>query len=185
MLISPCNFRRAETLELNPLSLDAADQGSVYSAGFGALGLGPKTLESQIVRRIDSLEDQGISRIRAGWGWAAAVRGESSPPVGKPAVISHLPLTDDGKRSSIFSWGLNNQHGRLGVGTVPASARAAPSSTPPAPTVPMHIYEPTELALPIQKLGVNDGDWELGQVECGQDALWLELREFDAQNEVE
>lgn len=57
------------------VSFALADQGSVYSAGFGALGLGPKTLESQLVRRIDKLESEGVTRIRAGWGWAAAVRG--------------------------------------------------------------------------------------------------------------
>lgn len=50
----------------------------MYSAGFGALGLGPNTLESTAVRRIDALEGRSVNRIRAGWGWAAAVKGELS-----------------------------------------------------------------------------------------------------------
>lgn len=50
----------------------------MYSAGFGAVGLGPKLLESTFVRRIDKLEGEGVTRIRAGFGWAAAVRGQSS-----------------------------------------------------------------------------------------------------------
>lgn len=70
--------RRLLTLRIaTDLASPRADKGSVYSAGYGALGLGPKTIESQIVRRLDTLEDQGITRIRAGWGWATAVRGES------------------------------------------------------------------------------------------------------------
>ncbi|ORY79291.1 regulator of chromosome condensation 1/beta-lactamase-inhibitor protein II [Leucosporidium creatinivorum] len=142
------------------------DKGSVYSAGYGALGLGPKTLESQIVRRLDTLEDRGITRIRAGWGWATAVR-------------------DDGNRSSIFSWGLNNQHGRLGVGALARSSLPSPnaSGAPPPPQVPMHVYEPTELVLPLKELGIEGREWELGEVECGQDALWAELTEFDPEEE--
>lgn len=61
------------------------NKGSVYSAGFGALGLGKETLESQTVRRIDSLEGEGITRIRADYGGAIAIRGLSFIPRSIPA----------------------------------------------------------------------------------------------------
>lgn len=56
-------------------ALCCADRGSVYSAGYGALGLGPDVLQAKKPQRIEELEDEGIGRIRAGWGYAAAVRG--------------------------------------------------------------------------------------------------------------
>jgi len=43
----------------------------------------------------------------------------------------------------------------------------------------MHVYEPTELVLPLRELGIEGREWELGEVECGQDALWAELTEYD------
>ncbi|KAL8286415.1 hypothetical protein RQP46_004432 [Phenoliferia psychrophenolica] len=127
-------------------SLLLDDEGSVYSAGFGALGLGAETLESAAVQRIPSLE--GITRIRAGFGWAAAIR-------------------DAGSSSAIFTWGLNNQAGRLGVGAKPGGGPL------------MHVHSPTAVALPMRELGLEgeDARWELGEVECGQDALWASLVE--------
>lgn len=54
------------------------DYGSVYSVGFGALGLGPNKLESQEVTKIEALEGLGITRIRAAFGYAVAIRGKFS-----------------------------------------------------------------------------------------------------------
>ncbi|KAK4702873.1 hypothetical protein P7C70_g3350, partial [Phenoliferia sp. Uapishka_3] len=130
-------------------SLLLDDHGSVYSAGFGALGLGSEVLESHAVQRIPSLE--GISRIRAGWGWAVAVR-------------------DKGPASTIYTWGVNNAAGRLGVGR---TRKGGPA---------MHVFEPVQLELPLRELDMHaeDGEsriWELGEVECGQDALWATMVE--------
>jgi hypothetical protein len=146
----------------------------VYSAGLGALGIGVKTLESTFVQRIDTLEGKGISRIRAGWGWAAAVRGESLPS--PSSICADLStLADDGNTSSIYTWGLNNIHGRLGVGTLPPSPSAAPSNN--MLTLANLIHTPTKLILPLEglELGTNAGDqaWEVGEVECGHEALWV------------
>ncbi|SCZ93223.1 BZ3500_MvSof-1268-A1-R1_Chr6-2g08539 [Microbotryum saponariae] len=132
------------------------DRGSVYSAGYGALGLGSSTLESTTVQRIDALEGCGITRIRAGWGWATAIR---DAPEGN---------------SALYTWGVNNSHGRLGVGMVGSAPR-----TRDKPTVPSRIYEPTEVDLPLRELGLDrDGvEWGIDQVECGSDALWVSLGE--------
>lgn len=112
------------------------------------------------MKRIDALE--GITRIRAGWGWAAAVR-------------------DEGVASSIYSWGVNSSHGRLGVGTSPVAARVPGASAPSLPTVPHHVYEPTRLALPLMEMGIVESRWALGEVECGEDALWLTVAESEPQ----
>lgn len=45
------------------------------------------------------------------------------------------------------------------------------------PTVSMHVYEPTELVLPLQELGLagEEAEWSFGEVECGEEALWVGL----------
>ncbi|TNY22351.1 putative Uvb-resistance protein uvr8 [Rhodotorula diobovata] len=143
------------------LALD--DRGSVYSAGFGALGLGAGTLHSMVPQRVERLEGAGVSRIRAGWGHAAAVR-------------------DHATDSALYTWGLNTPHGRLGHGALPPSP-TSPSSLDPSvpPAVAPHAHEPTEVRLPLRAVGLEDGAdegarWELGEVECGMESLWVELR---------
>ncbi|GAA5951146.1 hypothetical protein JCM8115_005068 [Rhodotorula mucilaginosa] len=139
------------------LALD--DRGSVYTAGFGALGLGASVLRSPRPRRVDALEGQGIERIRAGWGYAAAIR-------------------DAGPESAIFTWGLNSTHGRLGLGTLASSRRSFDPTKPPA--VNMHVHVPEEVALPLRELGL-DGTvagresvrWRLGEVELAMEGLWV------------
>lgn len=80
--------------------------------------------------------------------------------------------TDAGKDSAIFTWGLNNVHGRLGH----------PSPTPSLPIPPTHIHIPTQILLPTHQLGfvnsTSEGEWELGEVEGGVEALWIEVREM-------
>lgn len=165
-------------------SLTIPGRGSVYSAGFGAIGLGPQHLESSFVQRVETLEGEGITRIRAGWGWSAAVR-------------------DDGVDSAIFTWGLNSSDGRLGVGSVPSRTLPTPA-TPARPQpqlasdkrslkgiresssieIPMHIHLPTQIVLPLPALGLlgvegrgttSALEWDVGEVECGQDELWVSL----------
>ncbi|GAA5928361.1 hypothetical protein JCM10213_005716 [Rhodosporidiobolus nylandii] len=148
-------------------SLVLDDQGSVYSAGYGALGLGKDAVRSLKARRIDALEGEGVSRIRAGWGYAAAVR-------------------DAGSHSALWTWGLNNVHGRLGVGALSSTASSASSpasssdrfaSRRSSPTLqlPTHVYEPQRVELPLQELGLRlgKGEWGLGEVELGEEAMWV------------
>ncbi|GAA5975842.1 hypothetical protein JCM10908_005298 [Rhodotorula pacifica] len=138
------------------LALD--DRGSVYSAGYGALGLGESGLRSAKPRRIEALEGEGIGRIRAGWGYAAAVR-------------------DAGTDSAVFTWGLNSLHGRLGLGTL-ASSRSFDANKPPA--VSMHVHVPQRVALPLRELGL-DGTavgregvrWRVGEVELAMEGMWV------------
>ncbi|KAM0788346.1 hypothetical protein ACM66B_001487 [Microbotryomycetes sp. NB124-2] len=137
-------------------SLVLDSTGSVFSAGYGALGLGQDTLSSDKAQRIPRLS--GITRIRAGWGMAAAVQ-------------------DDGNESRLFTWGLNNVHGRLGVGSL---SHKRPGATEPGQlAVPMHVYEPREINLPLRELGLvrGQGDWHIGQVELGEHSMWIELRQ--------
>ncbi|GAA5968733.1 hypothetical protein JCM11641_000713 [Rhodosporidiobolus odoratus] len=153
------------------------DRGSVYSCGYGALGLGKDTLQSLKPRRIDKLEGEGVSRISAGWGYAAAVR-------------------DAGSSSALWTWGLNSPHGRLGLGTLPPSPSS--SSSPPFPSssdrfsrspspqlnVPMHVYEPTRVELPMRELGLGEGgegegEWRIGEVETGEEGLWVVVQADD------
>ncbi|BGP38417.1 hypothetical protein JCM10450v2_002362 [Rhodotorula kratochvilovae] len=146
------------------LALD--DRGSVYSAGFGALGLGQGTLSAATPQRVEQLEGAGVARVRAGWGYAAAVR-------------------DQGAESTLWTWGLNSLHGRLGVGALapsPSSPTATDAGTPPA--VERHVYEPREVRLPVRELGLDEGGgrWKLGEVECGMESLWVEVR---AEEDVE
>ncbi|GAA5849583.1 hypothetical protein JCM8547_000504 [Rhodosporidiobolus lusitaniae] len=165
-------------------SLVLDDQGSVSSAGFGAVGLGKSTLNSLKPQLIEALEGEGVSRIRAGWGYAAAVR-------------------DAAEDSALWTWGLNNLHGRLGLGALPSSpTSSSPSSSPspssrfsrrdsseapPAP-VQRHVCEPTrvDLAPAVRSLGLElgrrrDGEeggrWRLGEVELGEEGMWVEVKE--------
>ncbi|POY72465.1 hypothetical protein BMF94_4291 [Rhodotorula taiwanensis] len=128
--------------------------------GYGALGLGESLVRSEKPRRVDALEDQGIKRIRAGYGYAAAVR-------------------DAGADSAVYSWGLNSIHGRLGLGML-ASSRSFDSSKPPA--VAMHVYAPQEVALPLRELGLDGSvagregvQWRLGKVELAMEGMWVGL----------
>lgn len=77
-------------------------------------------------------------------------------------------FADDGPATTIFTWGLNNTAGRLGVGGTEKVV------------VAMHVYNPVEVELPLRELGLEaegGGGWDLGEVECGMDALWVELVE--------
>ncbi|KAK4058370.1 hypothetical protein OIO90_000528 [Microbotryomycetes sp. JL221] len=137
-------------------SLVLDNSGRVYAAGFGAIGQGKERLSSEVALPLQSLE--GITRIRAGWGMAAAIQ-------------------DDGNQSRLFTWGLNNVHGRLGIGAL--SHRRAGASEPGQLAVPMHVYEPREVQLPLRELGLNrgEGEWRLGEVEIGEQTMWVELLE--------
>ncbi|KAK4051884.1 hypothetical protein OIV83_002589 [Microbotryomycetes sp. JL201] len=136
-------------------SLVLDNTGSVYSAGFGALGQGKDVLSLEKATKISGLER--ITRIRAGWGMAAAVQ-------------------DNGNESRLFTWGLNNVHGRLGVGSL--SHRRPGASEPGQLAVPMHIHEPREVELPLRELGLaaGQGDWHIGEIELGEQSFWVELR---------
>lgn len=169
----------------------------MYSAGFGALGLGRDVLESQLVRRIESLEGQGITRIRAGYGGALAVRGElfHSQCRSRDDCILRYSIIDAGDETAIFSWGLNNHDGRLGVGNLSAEATPAQTATSFDPTpadkrslrgirdssisrIPMHVHTPTELPMPLSEIGLGDergARWMIGEFEIGEEAMWVEI----------
>jgi hypothetical protein len=88
---------------------------------------------------------------------------------------------------------LNNHDGRLGVGNVAIASTAAGALAEAYPSdkrslrgirdssvsrIPIHIYEPTKLVMPLKdlKLGEEDGPrWMIGEVECGEEALWVEI----------
>ncbi|GAA5998340.1 RCC1 domain-containing protein [Rhodotorula paludigena] len=149
------------------LALD--DRGSVYSAGYGALGLGMDVLQARKPQRIEELEDEGISRIRAGWGYAAAVR-------------------DAATDSALFLWGLNTLHGRLGLGALPPSRQSTSDPYAP-PAVPTHVHTPQRVHLPLRELGLDgsvagreNATWALGEVELGSEAMWVAL---EAEEEVD
>ncbi|GAA5821445.1 hypothetical protein JCM3770_007085 [Rhodotorula araucariae] len=141
------------------LALD--DHGSVYSAGYGALGLGAPasattTPSTTTPARIERLEGAGVKRIRAGWGYGAAVR-------------------DQGNESALWTWGLNTAHGRLGLGLGPGlDARGV---------VQRPAHEPCEVRLPVRELGLEDAagaagegaTWAIGEVECGMESMWVEV----------
>ncbi|GAA98751.1 uncharacterized protein L969DRAFT_95074 [Mixia osmundae IAM 14324] len=71
------------------------DRGQVYTAGYGAIAHGAE-LQAHSPTRADGLE--GITRIRSGHGYAAAIKDR----------VNASP--------DIFAWGLNNPQGRLGLG---------------------------------------------------------------------
>ncbi|GAA5949831.1 hypothetical protein JCM21900_004216 [Sporobolomyces salmonicolor] len=148
------------------LALD--DRSDVYSCGFGALGLTSSRLSTLTPTRIDPLSGQGVTRIRARFGYAAAVR-------------------DAGPASAIWTWGLNNLYGRLGVGSVgPArggggggGGRFDPAAPP---RVQMHVYEPSEVEVPLRALGLDRApsgasasEWRFGAVELGEEGMWVAL----------
>lgn len=100
---------------------------------------------------------------------------------------------DAGPNSKLYSWGINNTYGRLGVGVLPSPPPPnghSPKATRPPPIIPQQVYEPTLLRLPLRQLSL-EGDteegrqvdreepamWEFGEVECGADALWVGLEE--------
>jgi len=62
----------------------------------------------------------------------------------------------------VFTWGVNNQHGQLGLG---------PKKT--------HVYEPEEVLLPLQQVGLSRDEegsrWKVGELECGESTLWVSL----------
>lgn len=119
-----------------------------------------------------------MNRIRAGWGWASAIRG---PSLSLPLILSLTPSLDAGTASSLWTWGLNSAHGRLGVGTIASAAPPTLASAAKPPTVLMHVYEPKELVFPLQELGLGgeEAEWSLGEVECGEEALWVGLVETE------
>lgn len=119
--------------------------------GFGALGLGHDRLEAVSPQRVDALEGHAISRVRAGWGYAFAV-------------------SDEGK--AVHAWGLNNSHGRLGVGAAATGTRTRAVQT--------HVFSPRKLELPVHFLGLSgeDARWRVGEVEPGYDTLWVELQQL-------
>ncbi|KPV76559.1 uncharacterized protein RHOBADRAFT_52550 [Rhodotorula graminis WP1] len=92
---------------------------------------------------------------------------------------------DHASSSVLYTWGLNNPHGRLAHGALPPS-RSSPSSLDPSipPAVAPHSHVPQEVALPLRQLGLEAGAgegegearWEIGEVECGMESLWVELR---------
>ncbi|GAA5830750.1 hypothetical protein JCM11251_001062 [Rhodosporidiobolus azoricus] len=163
-------------------SLVLDDKGSVYSAGYGALGLGSEAVNSIKPRMIEALEEAGVNRIRAGWGYAAAVR-------------------DAGPSSALWTWGLNSPHGRLGTGSLPPSPSSSSASTsfdPSAlPSLAQHVYSPTRVELPLKQLALgvpareegrefgrqregweeDEEQWRFGEVELGAEGMWVEVRE--------
>lgn len=128
------------------------------------MGLGEDNLESQVVQKIESLEGLGITRIKACFGYCVAIR-------------------DDGTNSAIYSWGLNNSHGRLGIGALVPPPLANSTASKDRIGIPVqHIYVPTELDLPKHQLEPvldrnEEREWSLGEVTLGQEALWVEMKE--------
>lgn len=68
-------------------------------------------------------------------------------------------------------------HGRLGLGAL--SHRRQGASEPGQMAVQMHVYEPTEVGLPLRELGLSRdaGEWTIGQLELGEQAMWVGLEE--------
>ena len=117
-------------------------------------------------------------------------------------------MIDDGNDSAIFTWGLNNSDGRLGLGSVPATPKdkslytEAVARSPKIASdkrslkgiresstveIPLHCYEPTQITLPLAELSllgkeareVGGARWKFGEVECGDEALYVALIQED------
>jgi alpha-tubulin suppressor-like RCC1 family protein len=135
----------------------AADQGRVFSCGFGALGLGAERLSSATLQQIPALAHERIVTLGAGLEYCAA-------------------LSASGR---LYSWGLNSPSGRLGLGPpLPRPSFALASRfTPDA--VELRTYEPLEAQ------GMRRAWSRVPQhahIVCGRDALWVLVE--DGQEEV-
>ncbi|GAA5936202.1 RCC1 domain-containing protein [Sporobolomyces koalae] len=147
------------------------DRNNVYTTGYGALGYKvtppSQSYYNPVPTRVPSLSSSDprsrITRIRAAFGYAVAI-------------------SDDSNR--LFGWGLNNDHGRLGIGALGSHPPSSTSSssrgedTNRALRVERHVVEPRELELPVRELGLDeDGiEWNVGKVELGEEGMWVELR---------
>ena len=103
---------------------------------------------------------------------------------------------------------MNNSDGRLGLGSVPATIKdkslytEAVARSPKIASdkrslkgiresstveIPLHCYEPTQIALPLTELEllgkkareVGGARWKFGEVECGDEALYVALIQED------
>lgn len=123
-----------------------------------------------------------LSQPLTSLGHSRAACSPALTPSPRPPSLAHA---DHASSSALFTWGLNNPHGRLAHGALPPS-RFSPSSLDPSvpPAVALHAHEPKEVALPLRQVGLEEGAgegeaegrWELGEVECGMESLWVELR---------
>ncbi|KAI8147966.1 regulator of chromosome condensation 1/beta-lactamase-inhibitor protein II [Fennellomyces sp. T-0311] len=75
-----------------PFSVVLAEDGTVHTCGYGALGLGRDTIETLTLQRIPGLPE--IEKVFATTDFAAAVAASGE----------------------LFTWGLNGSSGRLGLG---------------------------------------------------------------------
>ncbi|KAI8082752.1 regulator of chromosome condensation 1/beta-lactamase-inhibitor protein II [Halteromyces radiatus] len=75
-----------------PFSVILTDEGQVYTCGYGSIGLGKEVIETLSLQKVKGLDK--IIRVFAATDYAAA-------------------LSESG---DLFTWGLNGQSGRLGLG---------------------------------------------------------------------
>ncbi|GAA5887220.1 hypothetical protein JCM16303_007381 [Sporobolomyces ruberrimus] len=174
------------------------DRNNVYTLGYGALGLPPTTTSSPNPSRfnpyptlVPSLSSSSqrysspITRIRAAFGYAVAISDDNKAGEDKGG---------GGGGGKIWSWGLNNQFGRLGLGTTssnhsPSNSGAGGGGENRALRIENYVDEPKEVRLPIRELGLEEEvvdeegmgggkkKWRLGEVELGDEGMWVEVRE--------
>lgn len=90
---------------------------------------------------------------------------------------------------------MNNQFGRLGLGSTSSSRTSTLSNSGTgggenrALRIEDHVDEPKEVRLPIRELGLEEEvvdeegmgggkkKWRLGEVELGDEGMWVEVRE--------
>ncbi|GAA6062705.1 hypothetical protein JCM10212_002256, partial [Sporobolomyces blumeae] len=170
----------------------------VYTTGFGALGRSSvpdpraptrpssssssrspsRTLYDPVPTRIDALSGLGITRIRAGYGYACAISDHGR---GQGSTTSSSPCSSELPR--LWTWGLNNPYGRLGVGisspTLRESRRRVRTSengsegidadleregkesneatreSSVTDRIERHVYEPREVEIPLERIGIE------------------------------
>ncbi|GAA6009389.1 hypothetical protein JCM11491_004303 [Sporobolomyces phaffii] len=172
------------------------DRHNVYTTGYGALGLARSPEEEDDRTRFNpvptlvptlaaSVTGAEVTRIRAAYGYAAAI-ADRRPRPGPSRSASPA------RGPRMWTWGVNSEFGRLGLGTTArgrGTSRGDNSNR--ALRVEHAVDAPREVELPVRELGLDADDdhhhdggggesaseWEIGAVELGDEAMWVELRE--------
>jgi len=110
-----------------------------------------------------------VTRIRASYGYAIAISDKDSTREG-------------GGGGKLWSWGINNKFGRLGLGSISRVGKDDTSQR--GMRVEPFVLEPREVEIPLREMGLleenergEEKDWKLGEIELGDEGMWVEIRE--------
>ncbi|GAA5852644.1 hypothetical protein JCM3766R1_004928, partial [Sporobolomyces carnicolor] len=191
-------------------------RNNVYSVGYGALGYSHGSLSTSnssvspspatpfsvnptptLIPSISSSalgQTSPITRIRARHGYAVAVSDATTTA----AVADSRPASRV-RGGALWSWGLNNEYGRLGLGTVSRQRQRQQQQQGGGGAIGIiggkeepWVVEPRRVEIPsLPPLssfqsslasGSNDGGpreegWSIGEVELGDEGMWVEVRQ--------